>query len=89
MNKQTALAAYKRTAQEWLTLDPKGKAKKILACLKGIEPESVEQRKALDDQILMIEELEPEEIEDHLNLIHAELMKNARRDLGLDENEVG
>ncbi len=67
--------AYKETELEWQQSDLKYKITKYL---EGIKITSADQEKFIDNQFIMIEELDPPEINDYLDKIHSIIMENNR-----------
>ena len=79
MKKEEMLEAYKKAEIEWKSLTPKEKAKKIKAHIYAVlenEDKDEKTRQKLQAQIIMLEEVDSEEIESHLDMINKVIMEN-------------
>ncbi len=84
MNKKEALEYYRKTEREWEHLAPKEKAKKIKAHIYALlenEDKDEKTRQELQSQIIMLEEVDSEEIESHLDMINKFIMENCMKDI--------
>jgi len=84
MNKKDALEQYKKTEREWEYLTPKEKAKKIKAHIYALlenEDKDEKTRQELQAQIVMLEEVDSEEMESHLDMINKVIMENCMKDI--------
>lgn len=84
MNKKEALEQYRKTEREWQHLTPKEKAEKIKAHIYALlenEDKDEKTRRELQAQIVMLEEVDSEEIESHLDMINKVIMENCMKDI--------
>lgn len=79
MSKGKMIEAYKKTEEEWAYYGLKEKAQKIKEHLNMLEVNTPEEQACIDNQILMIEVLDPKELSSLLESIHSMIMENTMR----------
>lgn len=77
--KEEMIQAYKKVENQWSNYNIKEKSEKIKECLNMLEPNTSGNKFAIDNILLMIDELDHEELAIHLENLHQFIMEESMK----------